>query len=88
MEGEHVMLARGEEFDVAQQHHFIVLLRLELRDQQVLRALRVTAVNFFPGTHDPGGSLLQSFPIRIFSDAAQNFANQFFGINDRKIHRW
>ena len=61
------------------------LFRLELCDKHVLRALRVTPVDFLPGTHNPGGGLLQSFAIRIFSDTAQDFANQFFGINDRKV---
>src|SRR6478672_172939 len=85
MEREYMMLACGEELDVAQQHHFVVLLRLELSDKHILRALRVTAVDFLPGTHNPSGGLLQSFAIRIFSDTAQDFANQFFGINDRKV---
>ena len=85
MEREHMMLAGGKELDVAQQHHFVVLFRLELSDKHILRALRITPVEFLPGTHNPVGGLLQSFAIRIFSDTAQNFANQFFGINDRKV---
>ena len=86
MEREHMMLAGGEELDVAQQHHFVVLFRLELSDKHILRALRVTPIEFLPGTHNPGGGLPQSFAIRIFSAAlAQNFANQFFGIDDRRL---
>ena len=88
IKGEHVMLTRGVEFHVAQQNHFIVLPGAKLSDKDFLRTLLVTSINFFPGTNDPGWSLLQTFPIRIFTNPNQNFADQLFRVDEREIHRW
>jgi hypothetical protein len=75
IKGKHVMLTRRIEFDVAQQNHFIVLPGAKLSDEDFLRALFVASVNFFPRTNDPGRSLLQTFPIWIFTNSNKNFAD-------------
>ena len=73
-ERQHVMLAHAVEADVADQHHFVVLLGEEL--PQVVPGIVVQAAEQL-GVHagDAGRRFAQAFAIGIFADGGQNLAH-------------
>jgi len=45
---QHVVLAGRVEFDIPEKHHFVVLFRVKLRDENIFRPLIVAAEEFLP----------------------------------------
>jgi len=67
-----VMLARREELDIADKHHFIVI-GVENRGEDVLRMLTQPSKLLRVRPRHPARGVPDAFPVRVFADRQQYF---------------